>query len=67
MPAWEALRRVLDPVIPADGLSVKLVAKKMAGEGIRGSVRFSGRLVSAHKRKEVNTCFPLSASYVFFY
>ena len=57
LPTWEALRRVLLPVFPADGFSVKLVAKKVLVKGIKRSVRFSGRLVSAHKMKEVNTCF----------
>ena len=66
LPVWKASRRVLDPVIPADGLSVKLVARKMFLKGMKGSVRFSGRLVSAHKGREVNVCFPLSPSCVSF-
>ena len=57
---------MLDPVIPVDGLSAELVARKVFVEGIRGSVRFSGRLVSAHKGREVNVCFPLSPSCVSF-
>lgn len=65
-PVWEVSRRVLDPVIPVDGLSAELVARKVFVEGIRGSVRFSGRLVSAHKGREVSTCSPLSLSYVSF-